>query len=157
MAKPVYRKLRLVPRQDKNFGKVITKWKRILTTGREVMIIVTSSISNGTAYVNVEEQQCSELIKVSNKSNPVILDMYDGAFESYCYGPITVECIDQSNLNLAENMELYRSIYKWDLILREKSNESESESELDQEKFKKQQWICCGETHHLIGGFTISL
>ena len=40
--------------------------------------------------------------------------MYDGAFESYCYGPITVECIDQSNLNLAENMELYRSIYKWD-------------------------------------------
>ena len=159
MAKPIYRKLRLVPKQNQHFGKLITKWKRTLSTGREVMIAVTSSISNGVAYVNVKEQQCRELIKASIKSNPLVLDMYNGAFESYHYGPITVECIDQDNLNSVEKKELYRSIYKWDLILREKSSdsesESESESEFDQEKTKRHKWIYCGETHHLVGGFAV--
>lgn len=157
MAKPIYRKLRLVPKQNEHFGKLITKWKRTLSTGREVMIAVTSSISNGVAYVNVKEQQCRELIKASTKSNPLVLDMYNGAFESYRYGPITVECIDQDNLNSVEKKELYRSIYKWDLILREKSSDSdsESESEFDQEKTKRDKWIYCGETHHLVGGFGI--
>ena len=159
MAKPVYRKLRLVPKQDKHFGKVITKWKRTLSTGREVMIAVTSSISKGVAYVNVEEQQCSELMEAESKCDPIVLDTYDGAFDSYRYGPLTVECMDHESLNPTESKEVYRSIYKWDLILREKSSdsESESESELDQEKIKRHQWICCGETHHLVGGFTISL
>lgn len=159
MAKPVYRKLRLVPIQDKYFGKVTTKWKRTLSTGREVMIAVTSTISKGVAYVNVEEQQYSELIEAASKSDPVVLDMYDGAFDSYRYGPLTVECINHDNLNLDESKEVYRSIYKWDLILREKSSESESEleSELDEEKINRHQWICCGETHNLVGGFTISV
>lgn len=159
MAKPVYRKLRLVPIQDKHFGKVITKWKRTLSTGREVMIAVTSSISKGLVYVNVEEQQFSELIEAASKSDPIVLDIYDGAFDSYRYGPLTVECINHDNLNSDESREVYRSIYKWDLILREKSSdsESESESELDQEKINRHQWICCGETHHLVGGFTISI
>lgn len=157
MAKPVYRKLRLVPIQDKHFGKVTTMWKRILSTGREVMIAVTSSISKGVAYVNVEEQQFSELIEAASKSDPIILDMYNGVFDSYRYGPLTVECINHNNLNPDESKEVYRSIYKWDLILREKSSDSDSDSESNQEKINRHQWICCGETHHLVGGFRISI
>lgn len=158
MARPAQKRFDLIPKLHQGYGEVITRWKRVLTTGKQVTIEVTSTISTGTAHVYLDEQSCEALIASSKLDHTVILDDYEGAFECYKHGPLTVACLESDDMTSQESKEVYRSIYKWDLVYRDKSSDSESESgsEPDQEKIQRHMWVCCGEEHRLVGGFTIS-
>lgn len=151
-------RIELIPRLVSDWGQIITKWKRQLASGKEVSIYVINTISSGEVYVDIFDDDM--FVKINqNNNNDIVLDHYDGAVQNYRYGinKVTVKCCDQEDLSEDEKKEMYRSIYKWDLVYREKSSDSESESgsEVDQRKIQKHQWICCGEEHHLIGGYTI--
>jgi hypothetical protein len=151
-------RIELTPRLVSDWGQIITKWRRRLTTGKEVTIQVTNTISSGKVFVDIIDDDIFDKLN-ANKENDIILDDYDGAVENYGYGinKVTVKCCDQDGLSEDEQKELYRSIYKWDLVYRDKSSDSESDSgsEIDQAKIQKHSWICCGEQQRLIGGFTI--
>tara|TARA_A200000113_G_scaffold222178_2_gene235337 strand:- start:432 stop:923 length:492 start_codon:yes stop_codon:yes gene_type:complete len=150
--------IELIPNLVSDWGQIITKWRRNLSTGREVVIDVTNTISSGKVYVDIIRDDVLDKI-IQQRENDIILDYYDGSVQNYGYGinKVTVKCCNQEDLSEDEKKELYRSIYKWDLVYREKSSDSESDSgsELDQAKIKRHQWICCGEQHVLIGGFNI--
>lgn len=151
-------RIELTPRLVSDWGQIITKWRRRLTTGKEVTIQVINTISSGKVFVDIIDDDIFDKLN-ANKENDIILDDYEGAVENYGYGinKVTVKCCDQDGLSEDEKKELYRSIYKWDLVYREKSSDSESDSgsEIDQAKIQKHSWICCGEQQRLIGGFTI--
>jgi hypothetical protein len=157
MAKYEIFRIKLTPNLASEWGEVTTEWKRTLTTGKEAIIRVTNTISCGDAYVDIDEEQYQELLLKSDQD--VMLTHYDGGFENYgCgIGKVTVTCCNEYVLNEQEKNEVYRSIYKWDLVYREKSSDSESDSgsEMDQAKLKRHTWICTVEYHKLLGGFTI--
>jgi hypothetical protein len=151
-------RIELTPRLVSDWGQIITKWKRRLSTGREVSIYVINTVSSGKVFVDITDDDVFDKLNENNDKD-IILDEYCGAVENYGYSinKVTVKCCDQQNLNETEKKELYRSIYKWDLVYREKSSDSESDSgsEIDQAKIKKHSWVCSGEQQRLIGGFTI--
>lgn len=148
--------------------KKIVNWQKKLSNGRIITLQSIEDYKSANAYVYTTPINANYL-KLNNSREPSInLDDYDGNIEPTS-APIDKSItIDGINLNTntlinsghftkAEAEEVYRSVVKWDVNLREKSSDSESnsDSDYDTKKLQKHNWIFYGEKNIIIGTFDI--
>ena len=119
-------------------------WSTTLTTGKQVTIEVGRLYGAAKFTAELDNEEYSDLLSCSKTGTIVLNDFDYNLIYTKDQRDLWIEVngvplkagIDIPNITKKEKMELYRTIYKWDLISREKSSgsESNSDSEFDEEK-----------------------
>ena len=149
--------------------KKVVNWQKKLSNGRIISLQSIEDYKTANAYIYTTPV-IANYLKLNNSREPSInLDDYDGNIEATCAPINKTITIDGINLNTntlinsghftkAEAEEVYRSVVKWDANLREKSSDSESnsDSDYDTKKLQKHNWIFYGEENIIVGTFNIS-
>ena len=148
--------------------KKIIKWQKPISNGRIITLQIAKDYKNATAYIYTT-QLIANYIRLNNSREPSLrLDNYDGDIEVTHDSVGNTITVDNINLDInsltnsgqftkAEAEEIYRSVVKWDIYLREKSSDSESnsDSDCDTKKLYKHNWMFYGEENIIVGTFDI--
>lgn len=163
------RYFKIVIRDDsQSCYKKITKWQKILSNGRIIHLQFNEDYKQANAYIYTTTD-IAKYLKLNNSREPSInLDHYDGDIENVSSQINKIVTIDNINLDINtliqsgqftkdEAEEIYRTVVKWDIYLREKSSDSEtnSDSDYDTKKLQKHNWQFCGEENIIVGTFDI--
>jgi len=119
-------------------------WKTTLSSGKEVIVEVGRLYGAAKFTAELNNDEYSNLLSCSKTGTIVLNDFDYNLIYTKDQRDTWIEingvplklCTDIPNITQKEKMELYRIIYKWDIISREKSSgsESNSDSDFDEEK-----------------------
>ncbi len=145
-----------------------TVWQKTISNGRVITLEVNDEYVDANAYIYTTALTAN-YIKLNNSREPSLcLDNYDGDIEPtkpYINRVMKIDGIELDYNKLVasgqftskEAIEIYRNVVKWDIIPRDKSSDSESESdsECDIKKLQKNEWKYSGEKNIIVGTFNI--
>jgi len=163
------RYFKIVIRNDlQSCYKKITNWQKVLSNGRIIHLKIDEDYKEANAYIYTTID-VAKYLNLNNTREPSInLDHYDGDIEVTSNPTKKNATVDNINLDInnlvqtgqftqKEAEEIYRNVVKWDIYVREKSSDSESnsDSDCDTKKLQKHNWQFCGEENIIIGTFDI--
>jgi hypothetical protein len=140
-------------------------WKTTLSNGKEVIVEVGRLYGAAKFTIELNNDEYSNLLSCS-KTGTIVLNDFDYNL-IYTKGqqdtwieingvPLNL-CTNLPNITQQEKMELYRIIYKWDVISREKSSgsESNSDSDFDEEKLNHNNCKHLSTKYAIIRGYQL--
>ena len=149
--------------------KKIVNWQKKISNGRIITLQNIEDYKSANAYVYTTPVIANYLKLNNSRELSILLDIYDGNIEptsaainkSISIDGIKLDIntlVNSGHFTKAEAKEIYRSVVKWDVNLREKSSDSESnsDSDYDTKKLHKHNWTFYGEKNIIIGTFDIS-
>ena len=153
--------------KNKNCSQELETWEASLKNGKVINIEIGRiyNMSNFTLELDREEYQ--NLINNSENGTVVINDFdYNVEYirqEKDTWIEINGVPLNGNNIipniNLMEKQELYRTIYKWDIIKRTKKSsgsESDSDSDFDEEKLSHNNCKHLSTKFAIINGFKLT-
>jgi len=154
------------PRKN-NSCQEVEIWKTILSNGKTVNVEIGRLYDMGKFTLELDQQEYDTLINNCNSGTIIINDFDYNIDYVRNVKDIWVEvngiplkaCNKIPDINSQEKMELYRIIYKWDIIARdEKSSgsESNSDSDFDEQKLTHNNCIHLTTKYAIINGFDIN-
>ena len=145
-----------------------TKWQKTLINGRIITLDIINQYNEADAYIYTTQNMVKSIKQYNSVEPSIVVDDYDGNIE--ITQPYTKRSLFIDGIELKEDLlvrsgqfskqeagEIYRTALKWDLEYREKSSDSESNSDSDcnTEKLQKHKWRFCGEKNIVVGTFNI--
>ena len=157
---------RIEPKNNKCSQELET-WEASLTCGKIVHIKIGRIYDMSKFTLELDNQEREELINNSENGTIVINDFdYNVEYirqekDSWIeINGVQLNSINKiPNINFREKQELYRIIYKWDLIERtEKSSgsESDSDSDFDEQKLSHNNCKHINTQYAIINGFKLT-
>ena len=160
--------IRLCTIGKKSYYSKTTSWQKAISNGRIVTLKIKNDYSVADAYIYTTPDAASTIVSDCCSENIIDLDDYDGDIETQtapdkCTLSVNNIELDVNKLTESgmftreEAKEIYRTALKWDIVIRDKSSDSEScsDSDCDTKKLQKHAWKFCNEKNVIIGNFAI--
>ena len=152
----------------KSYYSKTTTWQKTISNGRIVTLEIKNDYSIANAYIYTTPDAASTIVSACSTKNIIDLDEYDGDIEAQAVPHSRMLSVDNIELDVnkltesgmftrEEAKEIYRTALKWDIVIRDKSSDSEScsDSDCDTKKLQKHAWKFCNEKNVIIGNFAI--